>query len=208
MKNIVVAVAILLTSISFSSFAKGDITAGKAKSAVCSACHGPDGNSPVSMYPRIAGQHARYIIKELKDLKLGMSSGGKDGRFNPVMSAMASPLSDQDMADLAAYFAAQKPVIGTTPAKDAAAGQKLYMGGDTKRGITACSACHGPKGNGLGLAKYPDISGQYPQYIKAQLEAFRAGKRHNDPNHMMRDVAAKLSDADINLLANYLAGLH
>ncbi len=207
MKKLLVA-ALMLGGLSGTATADGDAKAGQTKSAVCGACHGVDGNSPVAMYPRLAGQHASYMIKELADLKLGLTSGGKEGRYDPVMSAMAASLSPQDMADISAYFESQKPVQGKTPKADVTQGRQLYMGGDLARGITACTACHGPDGNGLGLAKYPDISGQYPEYIKAQLEKFRAGQRQNDPNHVMRDVAAKLTDNDIQLLANYLAGLH
>ncbi|WKE65450.1 c-type cytochrome [Gallaecimonas kandeliae] len=207
MKKIALAV-ILLAGTSSQLLAQGDADAGKAKSAVCAACHGPDGNSPVGMYPRLAGQHASYIIKELHDLKKGMESGGKDGRYDPVMSSMAAPLSDQDMADLAAYFSSQTMAGGTTPKDVVKAGHRLFMGGDLERGIPACTACHGPRGDGHSLARFPDISGQHPEYIKTQLERFRAGQRANDPNGMMRQVAAKLTDQDIDILSKYLAGLH
>ncbi|EKE73013.1 cytochrome c4 [Gallaecimonas xiamenensis 3-C-1] len=198
----------LLAGTSSPLFAQGDAEAGKAKSAVCAACHGPDGNSPVGMYPRIAGQHASYILKQLQDLKLGMTSGGKEGRYDPVMSSMAAPLSDQDMEDLAAYYASQTMTMGATPESVVDTGHKLFMGGNLEKGIPACTACHGPRGDGHSLARYPDISGQHPEYIKSQLEKFRAGQRANDPNGMMRDVAAKLSDNDIELLSKYLTGLH
>merc|ERR1712054_384308 len=159
--------------------AEGDPEAGKAKSAVCAACHGPDGNSMIDINPNIA-----------------------------VMNGMAAPLSDQDIADLAAYFSSQEATPGSTPENFVEPGEALYRGGDAERGVTACIACHGPSGNGMQLAGFPDISGQHAAYTTAQLKAFRASERHNDMNGMMRDVASKLTDEDIEILANYIAGLH
>lgn len=186
----------------------GNAEAGKAKAATCAACHGPDGNAPVAMYPKIAGQHADYLYKQLKDLKLGMTSGGKEGRMDPVMSAMAMPLSDQDMKDISAYFASLNMSAGTTPEEVVEAGQKLYKAGDAERGIPSCAACHGPRGNGTSLAKFPKVSFQHPEYIKSQLLKFRDGTRANDMNGMMRDIAQKLTDKDIEVLSKYLGGLH
>lgn len=188
--------------------AEGNADAGKAKSVTCAACHGPDGNAMIPMYPKIAGQHAGYIEKQLKEFKLAMQTGGAEGRNNAVMNPMAGALSEQDMADLAAYFSSQDPKIGQTPENYVEAGQALYRGGDASRGIPSCSACHGPDGNGMGLAGFPDISGQYTDYVAAQLKSFREGQRANDMNGMMRDVAMKLTDEDIEILSNYLAGLH
>ncbi|MBT79900.1 MAG: cytochrome c4 [Alteromonadaceae bacterium] len=190
------------------AMAAGDPEAGKAKSAVCAACHGMDGNSMIPMNPKIAGQHAGYLQKQLKEFKLASQTGGQEGRNNAVMNGMAAPLSEQDMADLAAYFASQEAKAGETPENYVAAGQALYRGGDEKRGIPSCSACHGPDGNGMGLAGFPDISGQHTDYVAAQLKGFRAGQRANDMNAMMRDIAMKLTDEDIEILSNYLAGLH
>ncbi|GGF64624.1 c-type cytochrome [Alteromonas lipolytica] len=188
--------------------AEGDPEAGKAKSAVCAACHGPDGNSMIDMNPKIAGQHANYLAKQLTEFRLASSTGGAEGRNNAVMNGMAAPLSDQDIADLAAYFSSQEAKPGATPENFVEAGAALYRGGDADRGVTACIACHGPSGNGMQLAGFPDISGQHVAYTTAQLKAFRAGERHNDMNGMMRDVASKLTDEDIEILANYIAGLH
>jgi cytochrome c553 len=204
------ALLLCLTFIHSSAIAvsQGDAEAGKAKSAVCAACHGPDGNSPLAMNPKIAGQGEKYLLKQLHDFKKAMQTAGKEGRNNAVMGGMVMPLSDQDMADLAAYYAAQTEQIGTTPEDAVEAGAKLYMGGDVERKITACVACHGPKGNGMGLAGFPDISGQHASYTETQLKAFRSGARANDANKMMRDIAAKLTDQDIALLASYLEGLH
>ena len=193
----------LVAVLSFSSFvqAQGNIEAGKLKSAVCAACHGDDGNSPSNLYPKLAGQHAPYLEKQLQQFKNGQ-------RADPIMMGMAAALSEQDMQDLAAYYASQTTTPETVSPEIAALGKKLYMGGDLDRKMAACTACHGPRGNGLELAKFPKISSQHPAYIKAQLEKFRGKQRANDPNGMMSDVAAKLSDADIELLSKYIAALH
>lgn len=187
---------------------EGDIEAGKAKSASCVACHGADGNATIAMYPKLAGQHAEYIYKQLKELKLGMTSGGSAGRMDPVMSAMAMPLSDQDMKDISVYFASQNMTEESTPKDIVALGTMLYKAGDAERGIPACAACHGPRGNGTSLSGFPKISFQHADYIKAQLVKFRSGERVNDLNGMMQDIAKKLTDDDIEMLSKYLGGLH
>jgi len=193
----------LIAVLSFSSFvqAQGNIEAGKLKSAACAACHGDDGNSPSNLYPKLAGQHATYIEKQLQQFKSGE-------RADPIMMGMAAALSQEDMQDLAAYYASNTTTPVTVSPEIVAAGKKLYMGGDIDRKMAACTACHGPRGNGLELAKFPKISSQHPAYIKAQLEKFRGKVRANDPNGMMSDVASKLSDEDIELLSKYIAALH
>ncbi|WP_373938023.1 cytochrome c4 [Vibrio kanaloae] len=193
---------------SCSVWAQGSIEAGKAKSQTCVACHGADGNSLITQYPKLAGQHEKYLIKQLKELKLGMTSGGKQGRYEPVMGAMAMPLSEEDMADLAAYYASLSISNNSTPENVVDEGKVLYTAGDSERGLTACTACHGPRGNGTELSGFPKISGQHADYIKAQLEKFRDDSRNNDMNAMMRDVAKKLTDADIDTLSKYVGGLH
>jgi cytochrome c553 len=198
----------LTVGFSATALAEGDPVAGKNKSATCAACHGIDGNSPLDMNPKIAGQHAKYLVKQLQEFKLASQTGGKEGRNNAVMNGMAAALSDQDMLDLAAYFASQEAKPGSTPEEAIEAGQALYRGGDSERKITSCISCHGPAGDGMGLANFPDISGQHPAYIKSQLLAFRSGQRANDLNGMMRDIAKRLSDDDIEVLSNYLGGLH
>lgn len=160
------------------------------------------------MYPKLAGQHAKYIEKQLKDLKLGMTSGGKQGRVDPVMGGMAMPLSEQDMKDLAAYYASLPISHNTTPENVVEQGKTLYTAGDASRGLTACIACHGPRGNGTELSGFPKISGQHADYIKAQLVKFRDGSRANDMNGMMQDIAKKLTDEDIDTLSKYVGGLH
>jgi cytochrome c553 len=160
------------------------------------------------MYPKLAGQHAKYLEKQLKDLKLGMTSGGKQGRYDPVMSGMAMPLSDEDIADLSAYYASLPISESSTPEDVVEKGKVLYTAGDAERGLTACIACHGPRGNGTELSGFPKISGQHADYIKAQLVKFRDGNRENDMNAMMRDIAKKMTDEDIETLSKYVGGLH
>lgn len=207
MKKLGVLVCLTL-GFSSAVLAQGDAEAGKAKSAVCAACHGVDGNSALDMNPTIAGQHAGYLAKQLSEFKLASETGGSEGRNNAIMNAQAAGLTEQDILDLAAYFASQEQKEGTTPEDVIEVGQQLYRGGDLDRGITACIACHGPRGNGMKSAGFPDISGQHASYIKSQLELFRNGGRTNDLNGMMRDIAKKMTDEDIEILSKYLGGLH
>ncbi len=205
MKKLALILSVLA---SCSVWAQGNIEAGKAKSQTCVACHGADGNSAIAMYPKLAGQHAKYLEKQLQDLKLGMTSGGKQGRYDPVMSGMAMPLSDEDIADLSAYFASLPISDNSTPEDVVEKGKVLYTAGDAERGLTACIACHGARGNGTELSGFPKISGQHADYIKAQLTKFREGSRENDMNAMMRDIAKKMTDEDIEVLSKYVGGLH
>lgn len=207
MKNISLLICLLM-SFSASSIAQGDAEKGKTKSVACGACHGADGNSLISINPKLAGQHANYLVKQLTEFKLASQTGGKEGRNNAVMNGMAAALSEQDILDIAAYYASQTSSAGETPEDSVELGTKLYAGGDLERGITACIACHGPRGNGTSLSGFPDISGQHADYIKAQLKSFRSGDRANSLNGMMEDIAKKMTDKDIEVLSNYVAGLH
>ena len=201
MRNIAFTLSLLFGLVASTQAVEGDVEAGKTKSATCVACHGTDGNSPIAIYPKIAGQHAEYIYKQLKEFKSGT-------RKDPVMAPMVAALSDQDMKDLAAYFASQTMSAGSTPENVVEEGEYLYRGGDKERGIPACIACHGPRGVGHSLAGFPKVSFQHPEYIKAQLEKFRSGDRNNDMNGMMGDIAVKLTDKDIEILSKYMSGLH
>lgn len=207
MKNIGLLVCLFL-GFSASAVAQGDAENGKAISVTCGACHGADGNSAIAMNPKLAGQHASYLVKQLTEFKLASQSGGKEGRNNAVMNGMAGVLSEQDMLDLAAFFSSQESTKGEAPEDVVEAGNKLYIGGDMERGITACIACHGPKGNGTGLSGFPDISGQHAEYIATQLKAFRSGDRANSLNGMMSDIAKRMTDKDIEILSGYISGLH
>ena len=172
---------------------------------VCAACHGADGNSAQPANPNLAGQHADYTLKQLMNFKL---QGGKPAeRPNPIMAGMVANLSADDMRNVAAYFESQKP--RPRAARDpqlVKLGQTIYRGGVAARGVAACTACHGPGGAGV-PAQFPRLAGQYADYTAAQLKAFRAGERANDPNRMMRALAEKLSDREIAALAEYIAGL-
>jgi len=205
MKKILFTLLLGLGAVNTASAVEGNAEAGKSKSAVCAACHGVDGNSAIAIYPKIAGQSASYIAKQLADFKLGMSSGGKEGRADAVMGGMTMALSDQDIADLAAYFSSQKQAPGSDTTSEV--GKKLYLGGDSSRGVTACVACHGVSGNGMEKAGFPSIGEQNADYIKAQLEKFRSGERANDKAKMMRNIALRLEDSDIEALTQYIASL-
>lgn len=204
MKKIIITLALMLGVVGVAQ-AQGDAEAGKTKSATCAACHGPDGNSPLDMYPKLAGQHASYLATQLAEYKAAATGG--EGRANAIMAGMSMALSEQDAADLAAYFASQTITPIATPDDVIEQGSALYQGGDIERGITGCIACHGPRGEGLEAAQFPSLAGQYPKYIAEQLHLFRTGERNNDPNGMMRSIAAKLTDEDIEVLSQYVAGL-
>ncbi|QDX82399.1 cytochrome c4 [Denitratisoma sp. DHT3] len=176
---------------------------------ICVACHNADGNSVIPVNPKLAGQHADYLAKQLREFKSG-------ARPSPVMMGMSAGLSDDDMRNVAAWFAAQKPSGGETKDRETLAqAQKLYRGGDQAKGLPACAGCHGPAGAGI-PAQYPRLAGQHADYIEAQLKSFRAAgadpkdtsARANDPNKMMRMVAVKMTDPEIKAVADYIAGLH
>jgi cytochrome c553 len=185
---------------------KPDLAAGeKIAKQICVACHAADGNSVAPANPKLAGQFADYLQKQMVNFKA--QGGRKALRENPVMAGMVSTLSDKEMAATAAYFAGQtlKPAAATD--KDRAAhGQKIWRGGIAARGVAACAGCHGPDGAGI-PGMYPRLSGQFPEYLEAQLTLFRSGARANDPNGMMRGVAARMTDEEIKAVADYAAGL-
>lgn len=182
---------------------EGSAEAGQTKAATCAACHGLDGNSVTPDWPTLAGQHAGYIVKQLKAFKAG-------DRQNVTMKPFADMLTDQDMADIAAYFSAQKPAPkGADPAL-VNLGQQIYRGGIPQRGIAACIACHGPTGDGNPLAAYPRLSGQHSTYVARTLGEYAAGTRRSDVdvNQMMRNEASLLRDDEIKALASYVQGLN
>ena len=207
MKNIILLVCLFM-GFSVSAAEQGNAENGKVKSVTCGACHGADGNSAIAMNPKLAGQHANYLVKQLTEFKLASQTGGKEGRNNAVMNGMSGALSEQDILDLSAYYSSQEAKPGETSEDAVEQGNKLYVGGDLDRGITACIACHGPKGNGTSLSGFPDISGQHSDYIASQLKAFRSGERANSLNGMMADIAKRLTDEDIQVISSYVAGLH
>jgi cytochrome c553 len=186
--------------------AKADPAKGQTIAAqVCVACHMADGNSAQPENPKIAGQFSDYLYKQLTNFK--PQGNAKAARENPIMAGMVANLSDADMHNLAAYFSGQTLKPAAAQDKNLAAlGQAIYRGGNLKTGVVACAGCHGPTGAGI-PKQYPRISGQFAQYIEAQLKAFRSGARANDPNGMMRGVAARMTDQEIQAVAQYAAGL-
>jgi cytochrome c553 len=172
---------------------------------VCAACHAADGNSVAPANPKIAGQFVEYLDKQLHDFKA--QGGKKASRESAVMAGMVANLSEADMKGLAAHYAQQKLKPAVAGDKDLAAlGQKIWRGGNVASGVPACAGCHGPAGAGL-PGQYPRLAGQYAEYLAAQLKLFREGGRANDPNGAMRGVAARLSDREIQAVAEYAAGL-
>ena len=180
----------------------GDVAAGKAKAATCAACHGPDGNSTNPEWPKIAGQHAAYIARQLEHFKVGKA------RNNAMMTGMVAALSEKDMKDLGAFYAAQAMSGGFAEEALAKAGEKLYRAGNPATGIPACMSCHGPAGAGDPLAGFPRLAGQHATYTQMQLEGFRTGARTTDPRRMMRDIALKMTPDEMAAVSSYIAGLH
>ncbi|HBP49071.1 c-type cytochrome [Pseudomonas sp.] len=180
----------------------GDAAAGQAKTAVCGACHGPDGNSMAPNFPKLAGQGDRYLLKQLHEIK--------DGKRQVLeMTGLLANLNDQDLADIAAYYSSQKGSVGAADPTLVAQGEALFRGGNLEKGMPACIGCHSPDGQGLAAAGFPHLGGQHASYIEKQLTDFREGDRTNDGDSMiMRGIAAKMSNKDIKALASYIQGLH
>ena len=180
----------------------GDAAAGQAKTAVCGACHGPDGNSMAPNFPKLAGQGDRYLLKQLHEIK--------DGKRQVLeMTGLLTNLNDQDLADIAAYYSSQKNSVGAADPALVARGEALFRGGDLQKGMPACTGCHSPDGQGNAAAGFPHLGGQHASYIEKQLTDFREGDRTNDGDSMiMRGIAAKMSNKDIKALASYIQGLH
>jgi cytochrome c553 len=192
-------VAAFIMVFSFMSHANGDPEAGKAKSLICSACHGSHGVSPNSLWPNLAGQHEDYIRKQLQYFKTGKQ------RNAAMMAPMVATLDAQDIADLAAYYTKlpnPKPIPTPTPS---ARGKQLYRQGDASKQIPACITCHGPDGRGNASAGFPVIAHQQIDYTIQQLQAFKSGERSTDPMAIMRMMSAKLSAEDMRAVAEYLA---
>jgi len=201
-------VSALLLSVGLSAVAHaadntaGDAAAGKTKSAICAACHGADGNSVNPQWPNLAGQGYPYLVRQALAIKAGR------GRKSKLMAPLIAALGEQDIRDVAAYFASQKGSRGRADGRLAARGARLYRGGDATTGIPACMSCHGPAGGGNEPAGFPRVAGQHAAYMVKQLRAFRSGARTTDPAKMMRSIAARLRDADIEAVAQFMAGLY
>ena len=184
-----------------SAVAEGDAAAGQAKAAVCAACHGVDGNSANPVWPSLAGQHESYIVDAINAFKNG-------SRSDVLMTAQANILSDEDTADVAAYYASQTPTQRTADPALADLGERIYRGGDKDEGVSACIACHGPSGRGNAPAGYPSLTGQHATYTAKQLNDYKSGARTSDGDtQVMRNIAAELSQEQIDAVAAYIQGL-
>lgn len=181
--------------------AQGDAAAGQAKAALCATCHGADGNSLLPENPKLAGQNASYIVKQLQDYQSG-------ARANPIMAGMVAALSAEDMADIAAWYASQQVTLQGADPESLELGETLYRAGIKELSVAACSACHSPSGSGNAPAGFPSLSGQHPEYTLLQLKAFRSGERQNDQAEMMRAVVERLADTELEALASYVSGLN
>lgn len=198
--------ALFSAAVSAQVVVKGDpAKAQQLVTQVCAACHGADGNSAIPANPVIAGQHPEYAFKQLTNFKA--EAGKTPQRPSPVMTAIVSSLSTEDMGNAALYFGTQQ--AKARPARNpelVKLGQVIYRGGISAKGVAACTSCHSANGAGI-PAQYPRLAGQHAQYTADQLKAFRAGSRANDPNRMMRTVAVKLTDREIDAVAQYIQGL-
>ncbi len=181
----------------------GDAAKGQEKAnQICQACHGMDGNGVPGqpVWPKLAGQHPLYIYKQLMNFK-------NNERYNVQMSAMAMPLTEEEVRNLAVYYGSLEQSGGTADAELVEKGEKIYRAGNAETGVPACSSCHGPAGLGSNLAKFPRISGQYSEYLAQTLQHFRSHERANDPNGMMRGAAANMTDEEIEAVSSYIEGL-
>ena len=200
MKKVLVGILVAMGASSV-VMAEGNPEAGKELTAVCAACHGADGNSAVSSFPKLAGQQEKYLLKQLLDIKSG-------ARQVAPMTGLLTNLSEQNLSDIAAYFASNPVVVGQADADLVAAGEALYRSGNPKTGVPACSACHGPSGQGIGSAGFPALSGQHADYTKLQLKVFQSDERNNDPAQIMRNIAFKMNDREIAAVSSYIQGLY
>ena len=179
------------------------IEAGRALAAPCIACHGEDGNTVMPAYPNIAGQNARYLLRQMQLMRDG-------GRAAPLMAGQLDRLSDQELHSLAVFYESQQPKIGQAAPETAAQGAAIYRGGILHKQVAACTACHAPDGSGNPPAGFPSLAGQQPDYVIAQLTAFREGLRTTDEEYggMMRQTVQNMTDGEIAAVANYLLGLY
>lgn len=191
----------LLTVTGNGALAAGDPAAGKNKVATCGACHGDDGNSQIPANPKLAGQGEKYLLKQLSDVQRG-------DREIALMTGLLDNFNDQDLADIAAYYASQTQTQGAAEEKWVELGREMYRNGNHERGIPGCMGCHGPAGDGNAPAGYPMIAGQHAEYIAQQLRHFSVGTRANDGEGMtMRAIAERMNENEIQAVASYVAGL-
>ncbi len=181
---------------------KGDAEAGKQLVSACSACHGADGNSLAGIWPSLAGQNYKYLLKQLRLVKSG-------DREIIEMVGQLDNLSDQDLKDISTFYSVQNNTIGQVEKDKLELGRKLYYSGNLDKGVPACTACHSPRGLGNAPAAYPLLSGQQPDYVSKALKDYRSGERSNeDPSKIMIAIAYKLDDNEIEALSSFVHGLH
>ncbi len=210
MKSVHGIVGVLLLAITPFSLADGNAEAGQSKVATCTACHGADGNSPAPTFPKLAGLGEKYLLKQMQDIKAG-------DRKVPEMTGMLDSLSEQDLMDIAAYYDSQERQLSGAKDVKLALGERIYRAGNIDTGVPACTGCHSPAGNGNDPAGYPALGGQFADYIAKQLRAFRtaahdpedpAGRLNDGDIAVMRGVAARMNNQEIDAVANFIAGLH
>jgi len=202
--NLAGALVLLGVTMSTPVMAGGDADAGKSMAITCGACHGQDGNQVLMPeYPRLAGQNEKYLVHQLRLIQSGE-------RAAPLMAGQLVGKSEQQLQDLAAYYASLPGAVGQSSDENLAQGEKIYRGGILEKNVSACTACHSPAGSGNSLAGFPKIAGQSMAYVVEQLRKYREGERTSDENNggMMRQVAGSLTDGEIRAVANYVHGLH
>jgi len=210
MKKIAIVAGLLLgftqSAAAATTHTDGDPGAGEALTASCAACHGADGNSAAPTFPKLAGQNARYLFKQMQDIRDG-------ARPVPTMVGQVDNLSDQQLADIAAFYAAQSRSGAQADPELVELGEKVYRAGVAERGVAACTACHSPRGEGNAPAGFPSLAGQHPEYIATQLEMYRkgyedeSGRTNDGEARIMRTTAFGLSDKEIEAVSSYAAGL-
>ena len=203
MKNwLVLTLGILVSAATVAAQAAGDPEVGKEKAASCAACHGTDGNSVNPEWPKLAGQHESYLVKQLTYFKHGE-------RDNATMQGMAAGLTDRDRQDLAAFYASQETTIGEADPELVELGEKIYRSGNAESGVAPCMGCHGPNGAGNPAADYPALRGQHARYVEIQMHGFAEGTRHNENAiKMMQILASRMTNREIKAVASYIQGLH
>jgi len=198
------AIASTLAFFSVNALAQGDAAAGQAKSAICAACHNADGNSVVPNWPKLAGQHEQYLVRQLTLIKSG-------ARPVPEMAGITPGLSEQDILDLSAWFSSQQRTGGVADESLVAVGERVYRAGNAESGVPACMACHGPVGEGNPLSGYPVLAGQHAMYTAKMLIGFRNGVHWGDndaPSMIMDGAASELTDEELQAVASYIQGLY
>jgi cytochrome c553 len=199
---LVVTITLLISFSSLPVQAAGDPVAGKEKASQCASCHGADGNSINPEWPKLAGQHADYLVKQLQYFEQGE-------RENVTMKPMASVLDAQGRVDVSAYYASQKVSPGKADPELVELGQRIYRSGNPESGVAPCMGCHGPNGAGNPAALYPALRGQHAKYIEGQLHGFAGGKRANEnAKKMMQILASRMTNLEMRAVASYIQGLY